>query len=126
MSDWVLDASAVLALLNAESGAEAVQALLPASISSVNLTEVVSRLVSYGMPENEVRGALSLLALEIVPFDENQAYLAGLMVSLTRSHELSLGDRACLALAQRQGATAVTADQTWIGLGIGAKIQMIR
>jgi ribonuclease VapC len=127
MSKVVLDASALLALLNAEKGAEVVQELLPeAIISTVNLAEVVTRLSAVGMPDNEIRGTLSLLGLEMMVFDEEQAFLAGLLVSNTHSFGLSLGDRACLALAEVAHATAVTADQAWEGLDIGVEIRLIR
>ena len=123
MSKVVLDASALLALLNAEKGAEVVQDLLPeAAISTVNLAEVVTRLSAVGMPDHEIRGTLALLGLEIMAFDEEQAFLAGLLEPLG----LSLGDRACLALAQATALKAVTADRAWEGLDIGVEITLIR
>ena len=101
MSDYVLDASALLALLNAENGADLVQELLPeAVISTVNPAEVVTRLSAVGMPENEIRGTLSLLGLEAIPFSEEHAFLAGLLYARMQPFGLSLGDRACLALTQ--------------------------
>ena len=127
MSDYVLDASALLALLNAEDGAELVGDLLPdAVVSAVNLAEVVARLTEIGMPQGEIREALALLGLQVVPFDEAQGYLAGLFYPQGKRIGLSLGDRACLALAQAMEATAVTADQAWGGLDIGVEIQLIR
>ncbi len=127
MSKTVLDASALLALLNAEKGAKIVQELLPeAIISTVNLAEVVTRLSAVGMPDHEIRSTLSLLGLEKVVFDEEQAFLTGLLASNTHSFGLSLGDRACLALAEVTGATAATADQAWVGLDIGVEIKLIR
>ena len=127
MAKYVLDASALLALLNAEKGAEIVQELLPqAAISTVNLAEVVTRLSAVGMPDDEIRGTLSLLGLEMMAFDEEQAFLAGFLVQQTHSLGLSLGDRACLALAEVTGGTAVTADQAWEGLEIGVEIKQIR
>lgn len=127
MSKYVLDASALLALLNAEEGAESVQQFLPdAVISTVNFAEVVSRLSAVGMPENEIREALSILALEIVPFDEEQAFHAGFLYPQTKALGLSLGDRACLALARTEGVTAITADQVWKKLEIGTRVKVIR
>jgi PIN domain nuclease of toxin-antitoxin system len=126
-NSYVLDASALLALLNDEKGAETVQGLLPeAVISSVNLAEVVARLSSAGMPENDIRDVLALLGLEVVSFDNEQAYLAGLLVSHGRKYGLSLGDRACLALARSVTATAVTADRAWVALDVGINIKTIR
>jgi ribonuclease VapC len=92
----------------------------------VNLAEVVTRLSAVGMPDNEIRGTLSLLGLETMVFDEEQAFLAGLLVFHTQPFGLSLGDRACLALAQVTAATAVTADRAWEGLDIGVGINLIR
>ena len=127
MSEFVLDASALLALLNAEEGAEIIQGLLPnAVISAVNLAEVVARLAFLGMPESEIRNILTLLGLEIVPFDTEQAFQAGFLFPPTRSHGLSLGDRSCLALAKAVNATAVTADQAWGDLNLGVGIKLVR
>jgi ribonuclease VapC len=127
MSEFVLDASALLALLNAEEGAEIIQGLLPnAVISAVNLAEVVARLAILGMPESEIRNILTLLGLEIVPFDTEQAFQAGLLFPPTRSHGLSPGDRSCLALAKAVNATAVTADQAWGDLNFGVGIKLVR
>ena len=127
MVEYVLDASALLSLLNAETGASFVQDFLPdASISSVNLAEVVTRLSAVGMPENDIRNTLTLLGLEVIHFDEEQAYQAGLLYSFGRVYGLSLGDRACLALARTSAATAVTADRAWEKLDIGVEIKFIR
>lgn len=127
MHDYVLDASALLALLNAEKGAELVQDLLPdAIISTVNLAEVVTRLSAVGMPENDIRDTLALLGLEVTPFDEEQAYQAGFLYSYGRAYGLSLGDRACLALARTTAATAITADRAWNDLDLGIGLKLIR
>ena len=127
MSRVVLDASALLALLNDEKGADKVRELLPdALISTVNLAEVVTCLSLLGMPAEQTREILTLLGLEIVPFDEEQAFLTGLLVAKTHSLGLSLGDRACLALASVTSATAVTADRVWKELKLGVKIQLVR
>ena len=100
MNKFVLDASALLALLNDEPGASTVQDLLPnAQISAVNLTEVITRLSLGGMPEDKIRDALSLLGLDTMPFDEPQAFQAGILANDTHAYGLSLGDRACLSLA---------------------------
>lgn len=127
MHDCVLDASALLALLNAEKGAEIAQDFLPdAVISAVNLAEVVSRLTAIGMPEMDIRDTLTLLGLEVIPFNEEQAYQAGLLYPFGREYGLSLGDRACLALARSTAATAVTADRAWVELNLGIEIKSIR
>ena len=127
MSNFVLDASAILALLNQEEGAEVVfQHLAGGIISTVNLAEVVTRLSILGMPEGEVREALTMLGLETIPFDEEQAFRAGLLSASTRTLGLSLGDRACLALAITNHAAALTADRAWKDLDIGVEIKLIR
>ena len=127
MSKVALDASALLALLNDETGADQVIELLPkALISTVNLAEVVTRLSLLGMPGEQIREVLTLLGLNTIPFDEEQAFLAGSFTVQTHSLGLSLGDRACLALASTIGATAVTADRVWQELNLGVKIQLIR
>ena len=127
MSRVVLDASAILALLNQEEGAELVAPFLAdAVISTVNLAEVVTRLALAGMPETAIREALALLPLESVPFDVGQAIDVGLLAPTTRPSGLSLGDRACLILARRLDATAVTADQAWMGIDAEVAVELIR
>ena len=127
MNRVVLDASAVLALLNDEVGAKIVQeSLSGAIISSVNFAEVVTRLTLLGMPEKEIREALDILALDITPFDEEQAFLAGILAIKTKQLGLSLGDRACLALALKTGSAALTSDKVWQALDIGVTVRVIR
>ena len=126
MSDAVLDASALLALLQDEPGASMVLEAIPgALVCSVNLSEVVAKLVEVGMPEREIRLALSL-GLEIVPFDEVLAFSSGLLRHATRSAGLSLGDRACLALAQSRSLPALTTDRVWTTLDIGIDVVCVR
>ena len=127
MPEVVIDASALLALLNAEPGANVVaEALQGGVISAVNLSEVVAKLSEAGMPEKAIHQALQPLGLEIVPFDEEQSYQAGLLRTSTQDMGISLGDRACLSLAKMLGVVALTADRAWAGLSIGATIKVIR
>ncbi len=127
MPETVIDASALLALLNGESGADVVAEALPRGIiSAVNLSEVVTKLCGAGMPENAIHQTLQPLGLEIQPFDEEQAYRAGLLRTATQRMGMSLGDRACLSLAKTLGIVALTADKAWSGLSIGATIRLIR
>lgn len=127
MNEYVLDASALLAMLQNEPGAEFVQKILPTSvISSVNFCEIVSRLTRYGMPETEIRDMLELLGLEIIPFFTDQAYQSGFLTVSTKSLGLSFGDRACLALAQQLNRIALTSDKAWKSLNIGIQIELIR
>jgi len=125
----VLDASALLALLLDEPGAGRVTALLDdAAISAVNLSEVVGQYARRGIAVSEIRRMLSLFSIQVIPFDDALAFDAGLLVPKTRSAGLSLGDRACLALALQLGATALTADRSWsrISRAIGVEIELIR
>ena len=126
MSKVVLDASALLALLQDEPGGDRVLESLPgAFISSVNLSEVVAKLAELGMPEPDIRLALSL-GLEVVPFDEALAFSAGTLRTVTRSEGLSLGDRACLALALSRSLPAHTTDRAWRDIHIDVEVEVIR
>ncbi len=127
MSSLVLDASALLAFLNAEPGTEQwVATVADSMISAVNFSEVVAKLADAGMPEAEIREALEPLGLEVVAFETRQAYEAGLLRPQTRYLGLSLGDRACLALARSKALPVLTADRTWEALQVGVEIRIIR
>jgi ribonuclease VapC len=127
MADIVLDASAVLALIHREAGAERVKAALPeALLGSVNLAEVVTKLVERRMPPDDIAELLLDLDLDLHPFDETLAFETGLLRADTRHRGLSLGDRACLALARRLGARVLTADRAWHGLDLGVPVEMLR
>lgn len=125
----VLDASALLAFLLKEPGGERVkEALLHGAVmGAVNLAEVGSKLAERGLDPGEVfahlraRGILGQ-ALEVFPFTEEDALEAARL----RSLGLSLGDRACLALARRLGLPALTADATWEGLAVGVGVGVVR
>ena len=123
----VLDASALLCLLNGEPGSEWVLEALPtAVIGAANLAEVVSKLRERGLSVEEVEDVLGGLPLDVRPLTATQAYAIGHMRPTTRPLGLSLGDRACLALAAELGMPALTADQAWAGLDIGVAVEMIR
>ena len=127
MARVVLDASALLALLNSERGSHVVEESLPdAAISAVNLSEVVSKLSGRDMPGAMVRTAVEALDLDIRSFDADLAFSAGLLRPATRGLGLSLGDRACLALGLLLSATILTTDRSWKKLKIGATIRVIR
>jgi ribonuclease VapC len=127
VADWVLDSSAVLAWLHKEPGHKLVASALPDSlISSVNLAEVVTKLVDRGRPEQEAFSIATLGGYEIVALDEALALRTGGLRALTRHLGLTLGDRACLALAEREGLPLFTADRAWAGLDIGVQIRLIR
>ena len=122
-----LDASALLAFLFRERGHERVGAVIEtACLSAVNLSEVIGRFVRDGHDARTVLQRLTSTTIEIVPFTTADAALAASLVSQTRALGLSLGDRACLALALARRIPAVTADQAWAGLHIGIDIQVVR
>ena len=111
---YVLDASALLCLLKGEPGADRVMAALPrAWVSAVNLAEVYAKLADVGGTEARIAQAMGSLHLRVDPFDDEQARKAGMLRPHTKALGLSLGDRACLALAQHRGATALTTDRAW-------------
>lgn len=127
MSEVVLDASALLALLNAEPGAAVVEKAIPgAVVSSVNLSEAVAKLAERGMPEGVIRVALGDIGLRVVPFDEGLAYQTGMLRVSTRSAGLSLGDRACLALGRQLRLPVLTTDRAWASLDFGVEVRLIR
>ncbi|MBE7380331.1 MAG: type II toxin-antitoxin system VapC family toxin [Leptolyngbya sp. SIO1E4] len=127
MSSAILDASALLALINQESGATAVAETLPiALIGAVNFSEVAAKLITQGLPEDEIREIFSDLHLPVIPFDEQQALRTGLLRVKTKQFGLSLGDRACLALGLEMQCPVLTADRAWAELDIDVEIQVIR
>ena len=123
----ILDASAVLAVLNGERGEKKViPILVESAISSVNLTEVAAKLLETGMNEAGAQLAVSILGIgEIVDFTEDLAWEAARLRPLTKQYGLSLGDRACLALAIKLKIPAVTADKEWSKLKL-CKVTVIR
>jgi ribonuclease VapC len=124
---YVLDASAVLCLLQEEKGAERVAEALPAAIiGAVNYSEVVGKLVETGIDEATVDGLIDILQLKVIPFDRTQARVAGSLRAATRKLGLSLGDRACLALAAAEGATALTCERIWTKFEAPCKVETLR
>ena len=128
MSRVVLDASAILALLNEEPGAEemTLELLSQATISTVNLAEVQTRLVREGGDPEETWALILDPIPNVEPFTAEQAMIAGNLVPRTKALGLSLGDRACLALAIVLNAPVYTTDQPWKKLKIGIPIHVIR
>lgn len=127
MNEVVLDASAILALLNAEPGAEAVEDTLPGAVTStVNLSETIAKLAERGMPEAVIRAALGEIGLQVIPFDEDLAYQTGMLRVSTRSAGLSFGDRACLALGRQLKLPVLTTDRGWTSLDVGVQVRLIR
>ena len=124
---YVLDASAVLCLLQEEKGAERVERALPSAvIGAVNYAEVVGKLVESGIDDATADGLIGTLQLKVVPFDRTQARLAGALRAATRKLGLSLGDRACLALAAAEGATALTCERIWTKFEAPCRVEALR
>lgn len=127
MSEHVLDASALLAVMLGEAGADRIHSRLPgAVIGAVNLAEAVAKLQERGVPDAEIDRDIAELDLPVIPFDAAQAMAAGKLRARTRALGLSLGDRACLALAMTRGVPAVTTDRGWAALDIGAEVIVAR
>jgi PIN domain nuclease of toxin-antitoxin system len=129
----VLDASALIALLHDEPGAEAVVEAITAGamVSVVNWAELLSKVAADGDEPREVAarfgagdGANAAIGLEALSTEDCIAVAE--LRPLTKALGLSLGDRACLVLAQRLGVPALTADRSWVGAGVEVDVQLIR
>jgi ribonuclease VapC len=127
----VLDSSTLLAVSKGERGAEFVLELINSKdcvISSVNMAEVATRLLDLGLPLHELSRAVAQFGVDVIDFNQEQSLACAALRPMTRSAGLSLGDRACLALAKLMEGVAVTADQAWQDVRISAdvKVLMIR
>jgi PIN domain nuclease of toxin-antitoxin system len=123
----VLDASAVIALLNNEPGADVVKANLAGSaISIVNVTEVLSKFVERGKAPEGVLDDIRALGIVVYSLDEQQSLIAAQLRRITVVRGLSLGDRVCLALATVQSCEVLTAERAWAGLPHGVPVKQIR
>ena len=116
-----------MALIRGEPGADIVVSCLSrAIISAVNQAEVQTKLVSAGIDEALAWWHIAEVRCPSVPFDEELARIAGGLVQVTRQYGLSLGDRACLALALQRKADIYTADAVWKNLGLNIEVNLIR
>jgi ribonuclease VapC len=124
---YVLDASAVIALLRGEPGAEVVaQRLDGSSVSSVNWSETARRLLDLGTRLSGLAAELQGAGLVILPFSAEDAEEAARLAAPSRNLGLSFADRACLALAKRLDRVALTADRAWLGVDLGVRVEAIR
>ena len=127
MTKIVFDSSAILALLKMESGHEIVSKNLEqAVVSSVNFCEVVSFLSKKTQKQDEMIKFLTETFDCIEDFNIEQSIIAGSFISVTKDYGLSLGDRACLALAKYKNIPVLTADKAWTKLNLGIKIKLIQ
>ena len=129
MSEGVVDASSALVLIKGERGADIVRerlTLKPHVISAVNAAEVLTRLSDLGLSDSDALGALGEVGLTVIPFSSSQAASAAALRAVTRQFGLSLGDRACLALAIELGVPALTADRDWIRLDLPIAVVLTR
>lgn len=123
----MLDASALLAFLHQEAGAEQVQAILEKAImSAVNWSEVYKKAIEQQIETEGLRADVEALGVKIIPFTPQQAEQAARLWRPTKSMGLSLGDRACLAVALEKTAIALTADRVWSQLELDIQIELIR
>jgi ribonuclease VapC len=127
VSDYVLDASAVIAYLQQEPGWSRVESLIQEQrchLLTVNLAEILSRLSDWNVPVHELKQHIDGLEMILTAFDAELAVAAAELRRPTRPLGLSLGDRACLALARKLDATAVTADRPWLNLDAALDIRV--
>ena len=131
MSKRVFDTSALLAIINVESGWERVSELLSDEddlplMSAVNLSETHAVLINRGMPDEKAWALISGFNLSMAPFNAEQARSAGRLIAQTRKFGLSFGDRACLALGMQEQCVVVTADRVWKKLKVGVTVELVR
>lgn len=123
----MLDASALLAVLNEEPGADVVEPLLAgALLSSVNWSEVVQKAMARGVVVDGMRDDVESAGVVIVAFAPDDAERTAAVWWEAPRAGLSLGDRACLALARARGGVAVTADRSWADLDVDVSVQVVR
>lgn len=114
-------------MLLVEPGGNIVRALLPsAEMSTVNLSEVVGRLVR-DRPDDVVRAAIGRIDVRVRDLDDWLAIEAGIIARITRSAGLSPGDRCCLALGKRLSCPVLTADRAWAEAAeaVGVEVRLI-
>ncbi len=119
MASVVLDASAIIALLRDEPGADFINAhLSDAAISTVNYQEVLQRLLDQGLGPDASLSMISDLSVEVVAHDRHDAVTAAGLAQATKKYGGGLGDRSCMALAIKLGVPALTIDRAWAQLAI--------
>ncbi|BDU70978.1 type II toxin-antitoxin system VapC family toxin [Mesoterricola silvestris] len=128
MRRYLLDASAILAFMSNETGADKVRAVIlagQAGVTAVNISEVAAKLVSRGLSSVDAEFQCRSMGLDILDVDEGIAFAAAALIPITQPLGLSLGDRVCLATAARDACVAMTADKAWARVP-GANVEVIR
>ena len=127
MSEFVLDASAVLAYARGEVGEKKVSKVREQSVvSALNLLEAFSKLVRYDVPAESVRTFLREAFPRVLPLDRELAEQSALLHAASRGLGLSYADCVCLTLGSQRKATIVTADRRWIAVEPKRPIELIR
>jgi len=123
----IIDASAVLALAKNEVGSDVVARRIGhCLLSAVNLAEIVSKLKRHSVPIELARGDVLAFVNAVVPFDEGQAQMAGVLHAQTSALNLSYADCACLGLAMSRRLPVVTADRKWAEANLDLRLEFIR
>ena len=125
----LLDASAFIAIVLGEDGADVVEDAVRgggACISGINLLESIAKLQAYDYTPEELRMVTEDMQLRVLPFTEHHAFIAAAFYPYIKSHNLSLGDRACLVVAMAEGYKVLTTDKSWSKLPLDVAIQLIR
>ena len=127
MNEVVLDASALLVLINQEKGYQEVEESIANScMSTVNMAEVAAILTKIGFTIDEARETITNIVNRIIEFDAKQACISASIYEKTKKFGLSLGDRACLSLGIDESLLILTADKVWSKLSLGIEIKLIR
>ncbi|MBS0445098.1 MAG: type II toxin-antitoxin system VapC family toxin [Proteobacteria bacterium] len=123
----MLDASALLALIRNEPGADVVAAVLSSAVmSAVNYSEVLKKVVERGGDANRIAAFTRKAGITIIPFDEDQAKASADLYPMTKAHGMSFADRACLALGLTRGARILTAERKMAEIGLATAVKVIR
>jgi len=123
----VLDSSAVLALLQNEAGSAMVRDLIyGALVSAVNLTEIHAKMIGSGFPAPISWKRIVAFQCDVCSYTEDHARVAAELIQITKPFGLSLGGRACLALAIERKATVYTTDKIWKQIPLGIVVEVIR
>lgn len=127
MAEFVLDASAILAIAFNEPGSELAMERMPrACVSAVNYSEVCAKMVDKGFDVREACDWLEAMRLDVIDFARPEAKLAAALRETKSLRRISFADRACISLASREGATAVSTDRAWAELDLPCPVELIR